>query len=206
MKFTYCLPIGLTLVLSACTSITPVAPPTATVAKPVSWSQRQQQLSTVTAWNLQGAIGMQQNDKHWSASINWQQEQASNYTIRLFGPFGAGATVLQGQPGQVSLVTNDHPQPVISTNPESLIAKETGWNLPVSNLYYWVRSIPAPGAPSSITLDQANRLSTLQQAGWQINYLDYTTVNGLDLPSTIRLNSPNFSIKLVIKEWSFTHK
>ncbi len=186
--------------------MTPTPPTVGTdtgIAAP-SWAERQRQLSNLTAWNLQGAIGMQQNTKHWSASINWQQQQANTYTIRLYGPFGAGATVLKGQPGQASLVTNDHPQPITSSNPQSLIAKETGWQLPVDNLYYWVRSLPAPGSPSKVTFDQANHLSTLEQAGWQINYLNYTSVNGLDLPNIIRLNSADFSIKLVIKNWHNT--
>lgn len=189
--------------LTACSNTTtipnePFGPTTAAIT---SWPDRQHTLSNITAWQLQGAIGIQQDTKRWSASINWQQQNASNYKIRLYGPFGAGAVQLQGQPGLVTLVSNDNPKPVTASSPEGLIAKETGWQLPVASLYYWVRSIPAPGSPSKTSLDSSNRLSTLQQDGWNIQYLDYANIHGIDLPDKMVLTNPPFTIKLVIKRW-----
>lgn len=196
--------LSTTVLISACTNSTTTIPNNnelATTAPLMSWSDRQHTLSTITAWQLQGAIGIQQDSKRWSASINWQQQNASNYKIRLYGPFGAGAVELQGQPGLVTLVSNNNPKPVTSNSPEGLIAKETGWQLPVGNLYYWVRSIPAPGSASQTSLDSANRLNTLQQDGWKVQYLDYAKINGVDLPDKMLLTNPPFTIKLVIKNW-----
>lgn len=195
--------ISLVATLSACTSVstpTSVITPAAILQAP-TWAERQPQLSSLTAWQLQGAMGVQQNTKRWSASVNWQQQNASNYKIRLYGPFGAGAVELQGKPGQVSLVSNQNPKPVIANNPEVLIAKETGWQLPVSNLYYWVRSIPAPGSSAQLSFDELHRVSQLKQDGWQVQYLDYRTVNGMDLPAKMLLTNAPFTIKLVIKQW-----
>ncbi len=188
------------ITLTGCATLSPSA--SSTPSQPaVSWQQRQQQLQNITAWQLRGVIGVQQPDKNDSASINWQQLDAQHYALRLFGPFGAGAVDVQGAPGRVSLESSSQPKPMVAADAESLIAQQTGWNMPVGYLYYWVRGIPAAGVGSRTTLDKQNRLSVLNQAGWEVEYLGYSSVNGIDLPDKLVLTNANFRVKLVIKSW-----
>jgi outer membrane lipoprotein LolB len=203
-KIVSALGITLSILLAGCSTTT--APMSAvgdnTVA--MSWPQRQQQLQQLTAWQLQGAIGITQAKQRWSASVNWQQQNANNYALRLFGPFGAGAVQLTGNANQVILRSSSQPQPLTASSPEALIQQQTGWDLPVSNLYYWVRGLPIPAAAiTQQQFDAAHRLIELQQAGWDVQYISYANIQGIDLPYKIVLSNNNFNIKLVIKQWQF---
>ena len=68
-------------------------------------------------------------------------------------------------------------------------------------MVYWVRGIPVPGGKATTQLDAQNRLAVLRQQGWEINYLAYTTVDGMDLPSTIQMSNGALQVKMVIKRW-----
>ncbi len=196
--------VATVLLLSGCqTLLGPNAPPLPSM----TWPQRQQQLQAITAWQAQGVVGIRQPQHSDSASFNWQQADATHFELRLFGPFGAGAVQVHGEPGRVSLVSSSKPQPIVATSPEELIKNQTGWDFPVGYLYYWIRGIPVAGLGQSVTLDAQNRLSMLTQDGWQIQYMEYTQVGTVSLPSKMALTRGELSVKMVIKEWgvgSFT--
>lgn len=165
----------------------------------ISWQQRQNKLSTLTAWTVKGAIGVHNQKDGWSASVNWQQIH-NQYQLQLFGPLGAGLIRLNGTKGHVTLLTANNKKAQASSG-DALLHQQTGWNLPVDNFYYWIRGIPAPGLVAEQKLDAYNHLQQLQQQGWTINYLGYTAVKGIDLPNKIELLAQNVKIRLVINNW-----
>ncbi len=155
--------------------------------------------STLSTWDISGAIAARSPKKAWTASLNWHQQTANQYQIRLFGPLGGGTVIIE-QNGSV-VTYRDGPQTATSTHPDDLLQKKTGVRLPVKDLYYWVRGIPAPGPVQSTVYDTTHRLTSLHQAGFSIDYTAYTSVNGMNLPSKIRLQGHGVLIKLVIKHW-----
>ena len=155
--------------------------------------------TSLSSWELSGAIAAKNNKKGWTASLNWLQKGPNEYQIRLFGPLGGGTVIIEKHGAIITY--RDGPKKITSTNASELLQKQTGTQLPVHNLYYWVRGIPAPGAVSSAHRDENNRLMSLNQAGYQIDYTAFTTASGMDLPSKIRLQGHGVLIKLVIKHW-----
>ncbi len=117
--------------LSACVTV-----PTKKQAlnQTISWQQRQNKLSTLTAWTVKGAIGVHNQKDGWSASVNWQQKHGQ-YQMQLFGPLGAGLIRLNGTPGHVTLLTANNKKAQASSG-DALLYQQTGWNLPVDNFYY----------------------------------------------------------------------
>lgn len=154
---------------------------------------------SLSAWELSGAIAARNPKKGWTASLNWLQQGPNQYQIRLFGPLGGGTVIIEKK-GSV-ITYRDGPKILTSNNASELLQKQTGTQLPVHNLYYWVRGLPAPGAVSASHYDESNRLLALNQGGYQIEYTAYTTVDGMNLPSKIRLQGHGVLIKLVIKHW-----
>ena len=184
------------VLLSSCATV-----PAARVASNqlLSWQQRVNQLQTIDAWTVHGVIGVSIPHKAWSASIYWQQAPA-HFTIDLFGPLGVGTVALSGSPGHSQLTTAAGKE-LIATSPDELLFKATGWHLPISYLYYWVRGLPLPGFAAKTKFDQFNHLLTLQQRGWNIQYLRYTSVNGIDVPSKIFLQQRAIKVRMVISRW-----
>lgn len=153
----------------------------------------------VSSWEISGAMAARSKNKGWSASLNWLQQGLSQYQIRLFGPLGSG-TVLINKKGR-AITYRDGPKTVTSSNADELLKQQTGVRLPVNNLYYWVRGIPAPGAIQAEKRDSANHLMVLKQGGYTIEYANYTTVGKVILPTHIKLQGNGVFIKLVIKRW-----
>jgi outer membrane lipoprotein LolB len=155
-----------------------------------------QQIST---WELSGAIAARNKNKSWTASMNWAQVARDQYQIRLYGPLGGG-TVMVEKNGTI-ITFRDGAKKVASTDADKLLLSQTGVRLPVNNLYYWVRGLPAPGPVGSEHRDANQHLLQLSQAGYTITYSQYTIVNGSTLPTKIRLEGHGVMIKVAITRW-----
>lgn len=184
----------ITLFLTSCASVAPPAPDTRT-----PWDSREKSLTALNTWALNGKVAIITPTEADSVSIQWTQH-AKNYTIGLFAPLGAGSLTLRGDDSHITLTSPDG-KTHEAKSPEALLETNGGPHLPVSNLRYWVRGLPAPHQPDHTTFDPYGRLTTLTQAGWRIEYLSYTRAYALDLPSRMTLTSPGYKIKVVIHQW-----
>jgi outer membrane lipoprotein LolB len=175
---------------------------TAPDTKAVPVENRVTSLSSIQNWNVDAMIAIRNNAKNDSGTANmkWQQSR-SNYNISLFGPLGSNSVKLAGRPGRVSMETSDGKKSSAST-PEALLAQKTGWQIPVSNLYYWIRGLPVPTMPAQKSYDNANHLVQLVQQGWTVRFQNYTSVNQIDLPTKIFLTDPTLNVKIVVNQWN----
>lgn len=153
----------------------------------------------ITAWELSGAIAAKNKKKGWTAVVNWSQQGPEHYQMHLYGPLGGGSVIIEKHGALVTF--RDGSKKGSSRNADELLQAKTGVRLPVKNLYYWIRGIPAPGAVQASQYDANHYLTAFKQAGYTITYPSYTLVNGIHLPNKIRLNGNGLLIKLVIKRW-----
>ncbi|WP_299182997.1 lipoprotein insertase outer membrane protein LolB [uncultured Neptuniibacter sp.] len=174
--------------------------PTSTVPiehPPVSWEEHQQRVSTITSWELDGKIGIRTADDAQSASLSWiQQEQ--DYQIAIRGPWGQGGASIAGRPGSVIVEIADEGI-FEGSSPESILDEQLGWHLPISDIYWWIRGLPAPTKAYQHHLEN-QQLRTLQQSGWAIEYLAYNSLNP-SLPRKIRMTRKELKITLIISTW-----
>jgi outer membrane lipoprotein LolB len=165
----------------------------------ISWDERAETLSAIQDWDLKAAIALHANKAAESGSLHWEKN-GEQYSILIYGPLGASTIVMTGSPGKVELLTPQGKK-FYASSPEILLAQQTGWHLPVSQLNYWIRGLPAPESPALKHFDSFNHLMLLEQQGWNIQYLRYMTVNHVDLPAKIFLNYPGLSVRIVITNW-----
>lgn len=186
----------LALLLSACstTPITPVADNT----REQLWQLRQQQLQQLTHWQLSGRLAVQQAHEAWHMSLEWKQ-LGEGYTLNIIAPLGQGSMRLEGDPEQVTMST-DEGESFVSDDPELLLYQQLGWKVPISALRYWVLGLAAPGAQQH-SLDEQGRLTRLQQAGWEIAFIDYRPQHGTELPRKVFVENHRAKVKLVVSRW-----
>lgn len=188
--------LGFALVLTACATVpAPEAPKNETL----SWDNRVQTLESLSRWDIKALIAIRNNREAESASLDWQQNN-QNFIIHLFGPLGTNAYTLVGKSGKVQLATPEGKQ-FSAESPEALLAKQTGWILPVSHLKYWIRGLPVPGVESNKTFDRFHHLTELDQEGWHVQFLRYTAAHHIDLPSKIFISNPELTVKIIISQW-----
>lgn len=189
---------GLSLLLTACA---PLWQPKTTESPEQRWQMQQTEIASLKDWRFRGRTAITQGREGWNAGISWQQ-QGEDFDIKLSGPFSQGGAELVGDDEHVTLTLNDGEQYSAQT-PEQLLAKTLGWLLPVSALRDWVRGVPYQEvAVDEYELDENGRLKTLQQAGWQIEYLRYVPFDGMVVPAKIFIKHPDLNIRLIIADWS----
>ena len=184
------------ILVTGCSTVStlPEAP-----AKQISWKDREARLSRINSWKLSGKIAVETAKDSGSATVDWSQ-QRQQFTISLLGPLGSGGLTLNGRPGLVTLQSSDG-KTYQASNAQELLARTWGWNLPVSYLNYWIRGLPVPGISQQSQFDPYQRLSLLVQQGWQVQYLSYTNVGSVDLPSKITITSNQLKTKIVVYDW-----
>ena len=194
----YCLILlMISLGLTGCVSVRPPAQVTGGTHR--SFSTRSKRLRKLTRWTISGAAGIVQPKDSESANYTWQQKGKS-YTIQLAGALNVGSTTITGGAGwvKVSRANGQHWQ---GSSPNELIAQGLGWKLPVAQLFYWVRGLPAPSAYTNFKTDALGHLESLKQLGWAITWSRYAPVGNVDLPRWIVLQRPGWKIKLLIRQW-----
>lgn len=185
-----------TLFLSGCAQF--ATPPKQRLPS-YTWAQRLAILSNIHSWNLDGAISIQSSKGADMGSFTWRQQNAT-YRIALSGPLGIGGIKIQGQPGKVTL-SKSAKETYSASNPEQLMQQRLGWQIPLTNLNYWVRGIPAPNMAAEKKLDKKQQLVGLKQQGWLINFSRYKQIGKITLPSKLDMYNPRLRVRIIIKRW-----
>lgn len=144
-------------------------------------------------WQAQGRIAFANEKNNQSANLDWQQKGYS-YQLQILGPLGQGSARLEGAPFKVTLTTSDGKQ-LQASSPEQLLIENSGWELPLSNMVYWIRGIVAPGHYQAI--DE----QTFIQNGWRVEWRRFAQVDSYQLPSLLIAEKGQISFRLAINKW-----
>lgn len=173
------------------------------------WQTRESALLPIQHWELRGRLAVRAAERGGQASLTWKRD-AAQHSIRLNGPLGRG--VVRVTQDETGAQLQDAEQRVFhAASAEELLYRYTGWRLPLTNLNYWVRGVPVPGLPAIRELDDAGRLKTLRQQGWELQYQEYVRFEGHELPNRLTLTYapdqatpelPAMEVRLVIDRWA----
>lgn len=149
-------------------------------------------------WQMKGKLGIWTAETQEGAQLNWLQ-CGNTYQIRLSGPLGMGAVIIDGDQDEVTLSQPGKTEWTEET-PEDLMEK-IGWNLPVSSLFHWLRMRPHPEYEFSEERDGGDRLESLSQQGWLVEYQRYQSSETNALPSLIQIKDADLRAKFIISDW-----
>ncbi len=178
--------------LSACTTLSP--------KQRQHYNERVAQINPISAFTLEGRIGLKQNGKGFAAGVNWV-EAAEKKTFELTGPLGGVHARLTEEASGALLEIPDQ-QTVMSHNAETLLSDHFGWPIPINSLRYWVRGIATPPL-QPLRFDEQGLPAEIREEGWQIRYLAWQEINGVWLPEKLEAVRDNLVIKLSIHDWQF---
>ena len=174
--------------LSACISSAPPAEENS------DWARQRELLEAMDSWELRGRVNVRYDNESDTPRINWLQ-QGTEYSITLWGTFNAGYTTVIGQPGYVTLESGG--ETLTASSPEELILQQLGYELPVSQLNYWVKGLPAPDSAAQLTFNDLNQLTTIRQQDWTVSLIDIRQYGALNLPRRVELMRPRNDIRLI---------
>lgn len=156
-------------------------------------------VTEVSSFELTGRIGVQHDGNGFSGALRWQHHGAQD-DILISSPLGQGVAKIEQSAAGVVITTADQ-RSRSAPDAESLSEEVLGWRLPLQGLRYWVTGHPAPFGAAHSERGEDGLLTRLQQDTWQIDYLDYKTVQGHKLPGRIFMSSGNLGVKLLIDSW-----
>jgi outer membrane lipoprotein LolB len=199
------LSILLLVFISGCSLIPSAAPPAASKKAELLWQKHQESLKTLTKWRLNASLSVTKNKQNWIVRVLWDQD-GDNYNLRLNAPLGQGAALLTGTKDGVIMRTGDN-KTLKAQNPDELVVKALDMELPIANLYYWIRGIPAPDhRVLPYDLFPNGHLYSLEQSGWFVEYSPYIEVENRFLPKKIYLDHKDIEVKIVITQWNISQE
>jgi outer membrane lipoprotein LolB len=176
----------LVLILSGCS--------TAPVEPEVHYSKiAREHLYKLERWSFEGRLALTGKNDSWSASINWGH-RPDDEKIKLSGPMGQGATVIQ-LTGDLVIIDRGGDEVQSSTRPEEFINQQLGMFVPVNSLRYWVVGLPEP---TSAFVETATGFT---QSGWLIEYKQMQSVDNQSMPRKIAVTNEQVKLKLIIDQW-----
>ncbi|WP_413739013.1 lipoprotein insertase outer membrane protein LolB [Sodalis sp. RH21] len=200
LAFYRVLPLA-SLILAACSVHTPTGPAKSQTSP--EWRQHEQSVAQLTHYQTRGSFAYISGSQKVYARFNWQQTGPDRYRLLLTNPLGSTELDLNVQPGMAQ-VTNNQGKKYISDNPQEMITKLTGMNIPLENLRKWMLGLP--GDASDFTLDDRGLLKQVNydQDGhkWTVTYLGYRDDTQPALPANLELHQGEQRIKLKMDNWN----
>lgn len=166
----------------------------------MAWADRSLTLTGIQAWSMEGRVALRTEDDGWTASLSWSQWR-DFMEFHLRGSFGIGSTRVHGTTDRI-VIENGRGETWASTDPSADLARETGWEVPLASLRWWMIGLPAPDSrPSEEVVDGQGRLVYLRQNGWEIEYSAYREEDGLMLPEKVRVESDEVRLRIHVRNW-----
>lgn len=195
---------GIVLLLQGCMTAPPAPPPddSYTTEKPDDWNERRERLADFNQWELQGKVAVRHDDGTDSAVIRSWNQDGDYFRIEMSSSFmGMGTVRMEGSPESL-MITDPDGETYQSADPEQLIQETLGWTLPVEALYYWIRGLPVPDSEHELFFDPEGRIAYLRQHGWELNFDDLQTLDGLpEVPRSLTATRDNLRLRLVLTSW-----
>lgn len=193
------------LLLSACAG----PPPRPSAEVEALWAARQARLAGIDSWDLRGRLGVRAPDGGGQAALRWQREDEA-HEIDLTGPLGKQLLKLF-EDGDGARMRDARQREFAAADAQTLLWQATGWRVPLAGLRHWIVGLPAPATAGVRELDVQGRLERLRQLGWEVRFLDYMRVDGVDLPRrlVLRYLAPGMGdgdaeveLRLLVQAWN----
>jgi outer membrane lipoprotein LolB len=144
-------------------------------------------------WAFEGRLSITAHNDSWTANIDWQHH-ADKEQIKLSGPLGQGATLIQLSKGIVTIDKGDGKMQT-SDQPETFINQQLGMTVPMQSLRYWMIGLPEP------TMEFVETATGFKQAGWLIEYKQMQAVKTNTLPYKLNVTNEQVKLKLIVDQW-----
>lgn len=146
-----------------------------------------------------GKLALRAPGESLSVRFRWRQT-GERYDLELWGPFGLGRTRLVGDTQQMS-VLDGQGQTLSRGEPQLVVRKQIGWELPLLALVSWAQGVPRPNVGvSEVSRDPQGRYVGFVQENWSVQYPAYDD-SSPSRPKRIALATGDYRVKVVFNRW-----
>lgn len=145
---------------------------------------------TLSEWSVEGSVTIKNDGEKQETFFEYKNIQGEyEIALRPESPVGETGAVVKGTEGETDVTTTE------AKNPQAeKIAAALKDTLPVGNMSYWLRALPASGDARLERED--NVLAAMEEDGWEIKYDSYMQVSRYQLPEKISLNKSGTEVEI----------
>jgi outer membrane lipoprotein LolB len=185
------------LLLAACAPV-PVRQ-AGTTKQLAAQAVREQTLGAQQNWGIDGRFAASDGRHGGSGSLEWQQT-GQRYRFVLRAPITGKSVQLDGGPDG-AVLTGAGKVPVAGRDAGEVLNEEFGWDVPVTDLAWWVRGLRAPGRPAILTFGANGLPATLDQDGWHVDYREWYSERNPPLPRKVYASRDPYTVRVLIETW-----
>jgi outer membrane lipoprotein LolB len=164
-----------------------------------TWEARRSALQGREQFDLKARVAVAAGQEGFNARMRWTQKQQHSQ-LALDGPLGVGGAQIDFD-GTALTVRTSRGQQLSDSAARSELAARLGFEPPLQSLRFWIQGVPDPAMSADEVLDDQQRLATLRQGDWQIDYPSYTNVSGQWLPQRMTLLREGVRVRLLVDAW-----
>jgi outer membrane lipoprotein LolB len=187
------------LALAGCRTRPPPAPVIGPGAD-APWPKQYAALSRLDSYGLNGRVGVAANGQGFSASLRYSQKQ-ERADLALDGPMGVGGMRIGIQDRELT-VTNSRGETLDGAAARGEIESRLGFELPLTELRWWLLGLPAPGSPSENRQASPDApIDAFRQNGWHVSIESRAPGLGFSLPKRLTAEREGARLKLLVENW-----
>ncbi|WP_158583886.1 lipoprotein insertase outer membrane protein LolB [Salinibius halmophilus] len=162
-----------------------------------NWESHQQTIMNIRNWQATGKASVRNSEEASTLSIDWQRQGVRDQVV-LTGQLGIGRAELEGSGNSYVLKANGEEYPASSLSEMGAMLFTPA--LPLNEIGFWIRGIPAPNQPFIAEYNELGLLGRLEQAGWEIEYERYQG-DQPPLPDKLTITQDDAVAKIIVREW-----
>ena len=161
-------------------------------------AMRAAKLAALANWSMSGRIAVSDGGQGGSGRIEWKQDGA-RYAATLSAPVTRQSWRVDGGPGGAT-IEGLSGGPRSGPDASALVFDATHWRVPVDALGAWLLGLDRDG--DTVHFGADGRIDRIDGAGWSVDYGDWRTTGGVDLPGRIEAVQGTARVRLVVDDWS----
>lgn len=157
-------------------------------------------LAALPAWSFDGRIAVSAGGRAGTGRIDWRQDGPA-YVITVRAPVAGESWQLSGD-ASLAQLDGLGPEPRLGPDADALLARETGWPIPIGAIRDWVRGEPH-GRDAQVRRDVAGRPVEIRDLGWRIEYRAWQPASeGLpEMPTRIVARRGSDDVRVSVATW-----
>lgn len=163
------------------------------------WAEQHAALARLDRYGLDGRVAVAAGGEGFSASLRVQQRPRRS-ELALDGPLGIGGIRVALDEGEVQ-VTTSRGEKLDGEQARAELERRLGFELPLSELRWWLLGIPAPGDASVDADAVSGEIRAFTQKGWQVRIDSRVAGLGFLLPRRVTAQREGARLRLLVEHW-----
>lgn len=163
------------------------------------WPEQRAALEKLDRYGLNGRVAVAAQGQGFSASLRYNQEQG-RANLALDGPLGIGGLRVDIEGDEIAIATS-RGQKLDGQAARDELERRLGFQLPLSELRWWLLGVPAPGEASVNQDGSSGEIRDFTQNGWRVSINTRAPGLGFALPQRLTAEREGARLKLLVENW-----